>query len=477
MTRAYEHPAAPQFRRPPPPTGPLLSQLAGMSDARAWGENLLVSLQAYYGREIPWSDVDPGCVLHGPPGTGKTTFAKALAATCKLPLIATGFGEWQAAGDGYLGTLIKAMQDAFAAAKECAPCIFFIDELDSVPMRGSGSRHAFYETSFTNALLKEFDKLGDTPGVIVIGACNHPDKLDAALIRSGRMDRMIAIELPSANEIENIIRFHLRRDERAAILDRQPHVLSALALQCVGMSGADIAKLVRDARSRARMRRSTLAVADLSAVLDPPDNRPDPGTQKRIAIHEAGHAIAALRLCMSDNITLTIIGRGSSAGKTTIQPTRPVHTCEDIEDFITVNLAGRAAEEIVLGSTSILSGGDSEHSDLAAANRLACNLIAKFGFSHRAGLLWYPGENTANGALKSGPLADECKEILTASYSRAKSILERDIAYLNDVASQLVARRTLAHADLLALDPKNIEREPARQNQWKGPASRLFRSR
>ena len=295
--------------RPAPPSGPLLSELAGMADASSWGKSLARDIPDFYAGRLPWSDVDPGCVLHGPPGTGKTTFAKALAATLRLPLITTTYGDWQSAEDGHLGSLIKAMRAAFARATTFAPCIFFIDELDSVPTRGATGAHAFYQNGVTNALLKCFDELRDIQGVITIGACNHPELLDPALVRAGRLDRLIAITLPTVEELPRIIKFHLR-DDAAAIGD-----LSSVALLCVGSSGAEIEKIVRESRRIARDARRSLRRDDLIAAIEAAAPKMTDEDQRRVAIHEAGHAVVALRLGLSENISISIIPNKGTLGR------------------------------------------------------------------------------------------------------------------------------------------------------------------
>lgn len=436
----------------PKPKGIRLADLAGMDEARQWGEGVARDIALYKTGKLDWTDIDPGCLLYGPPGTGKTTYAKALAATCDIPLIATSYSEWQSSAEGHLASTMAAMKADFARAVQSAPCLLFIDELDSIPKRGTG-QHAAYFNAVVNALLKEFDLLSDANGVIVVGACNHPELLDAALVRSGRMDRMIGIPLPSVDDLETIIAFHLNYEEQLEFrgFHRGPTRLSQIALLCAGMSGADVAKAVRGARQCARNNKRVLSVADFFEVLDPPAKRPDIATRSRIAAHESGHVVAGLRLAVSSKITASIIATEGSFGRIALRRANRVLTQEEIENLLVVLLAGRAAEEIGFGSPSDLSGGNSETSDLAQATRLAGDAVAKFGYSRNSRLLWLAPNSHTNPLLTSGPLSDEVKFMLDAAYQRAKSLIAREPHLMGAIYSALSQRRVLSHAEIMAL--------------------------
>jgi len=419
-----------------------------MAEARAWAEDLARDLALYRAGKLPWSDLDPGCVLHGPPGTGKTTFAKALAATCRLPLVATAYSEWQGDKDGHLGSTISAMQRSFAHAAIHAPCILFIDELDSIPTRSSNGRHAEYWNQIINTVLKEIDNLAERKGVVIVGACNHPELLDPALVRSGRMDRMIAVTLPSVKELEAIIRFHLTAEERHEFEGPFRHgEYSRAAIFSAGMSGADVARHVRSARRLARRKGRTLRPDDYRAAIEQDAPKLGPDLNRRAAIHEAGHAVSALKLGMSANISASIIARNATLGSVAIDGPGVMDFAQ-LKDLIAVTLAGRAAEEALLGSPSTLAGGETTVTDLARATKLAESAVMRYGFTSSAGLLW---RNPSDVAVYAD--APAVRALLQEAYERTLALVRAHKSYVQAVADALLSQRALAHADITALDP------------------------
>ncbi|MEQ8741032.1 MAG: ATP-binding protein [Hoeflea sp.] len=197
-----------------PPSGRdrlFVERLAGYGDARQWALDLKTDLEAYNDKEVEWSDLSSRLLLSGPPGTGKTTFAKALCNTLQVPLIATSVARWLETS--HLGDVLAAMNTVFEQAKESAPCILFIDELDNIGSRGSGDRaYDDYWASIVNRMLELLDGAAKTEGVIVIGATNRPDKIDPAILRSGRLEKHIVVPSPDTDALVQIIAHHLGSD-------------------------------------------------------------------------------------------------------------------------------------------------------------------------------------------------------------------------------------------------------------------------
>ncbi|MEX6505879.1 TRAP transporter substrate-binding protein DctP [Jiella sp. M17.18] len=190
-------------------TGPKLEELHGYGSAQAWGLRLVAALREYRAGTRAWSDADAGALLVGPPGTGKTLFASALAESCGVSFVPTSYSAWQSEGEGHLGSVTRAIRKTFSDAAAAAPCIVFIDEIDSLPARRSGTRHDDWWQTIVNNLLECLDGTGRRQGVIVLAACNDDRTLDPALVRSGRLDRRFHIDLPNEDDLLKILAHHL----------------------------------------------------------------------------------------------------------------------------------------------------------------------------------------------------------------------------------------------------------------------------
>jgi len=237
-------------------SGPRLEDLSGYGPAKDWGLHLAADLAAYRRGTLDWASIDKGLLLDGPPGVGKTQYAKALARSAGVPLVATSVAEWNAVN--YLSGTLQAMRAAFAQARKLAPAILFIDELDGISDRARlQGDYVEYWSQIVNLLLKLLAGVDDRPGVVVIGATNHPGRIDPAIRRAGRLDRTITIERPGTADLCEIFRYYLKSEFTND--DVMP-----LALAGRGGTGADVEAWVRRARSWARRGNRPLVLDDIT---------------------------------------------------------------------------------------------------------------------------------------------------------------------------------------------------------------------
>jgi ATP-dependent Zn protease len=422
-----------------------LEDLAGMDSARDWGEALQLDISDYRAGKIRWEDVDSGCVVYGPPGTGKTTFARALATNCGVPLIATSYAAWQRSGDGHLGNVLTAMNCTFCDAREQRPCIVFIDEIDTIPSRNHKSYNADWFNSINNALLEELDGTEAREGIVVIGACNDPSNLDEALLRPGRLGRQIEIPLPSLEALPAILRFHLRDDARS--IDD----LEAIAVQCIGRSGAEIAQLVSDARRIARKSRAPLSPSHLLDVLTKSLTELSAAELIRIAVHEAGHGVIGLHLKVSEQINICLNDRPQTSFDLRIGSAGV--TAHTVQNVLATLLAGRAAEEFMFGDISACAGGRAT-SDLAKATEVAFNAVMAQGLGPEQRLVWYGMYDSQPQMTQFRPVAGEAEHLLNQAYAHAKSIVASEQALIRLTVEMLLHRRAIPHKDLVAMAAK-----------------------
>ncbi len=257
-----------------PDVGPRLSELEGLGEARQIAEDLIEDIQAARADEISWSAVDPGLLLIGAPGTGKTTLARAIARECGIKFVVASAAGWQSAG--YLDAHLRAMRADFAEARRYAPAILFIDEIDSIGSRENleGS-NAQYQTEVINALLEELQSISITDAVIVIAATNYLERVDPALRRAGRLDQVVQIRLPSIDGLEKIFAYHLSRFQAEGGPVNEDIDTRALAELAFGLTGADVELFVRGAARRARRQHRPMNQVDLVAEVTRRPRRPD----------------------------------------------------------------------------------------------------------------------------------------------------------------------------------------------------------
>ena len=410
--------------------GPRLDDLPDTPAARA-ARALIADLAAWCEGRATWDEIPHSLLLYGPAGSGKSYIARAMASAPGLRFVRGSFAEWQAAG--HLGDMLKAMQACFAEAMAAAPCVLFIDEIDAAGSRFGADTHGLsYRRQVVNGFLLAVDQLNLAGGVILIGACNDPAALDPAILRPGRFDRHVEVPLPDRAAIAQVLRQGLGARVDATGIE-------ALARRLLGSSLAAVDALVRSAKSAARQSGRDLALADLEGGI--PGPRPNPAAEWRIAVHEAGHAVVAHLLRRSE---VTRLSMGPEGGLTE----RALRDWEGLEtefdDHLATDLAGRAAERVVLGTISGGAGG-TRHSDLAQATRLALRLETQMGLG-ALGPVWV--EETG---YRDPDLYRRIRLRLETAEARAASLITAHLPALLALARALLAERELAGAGLAAL--------------------------
>lgn len=358
-------------------TAPMIEDLHGYGAAKEWALDLIADLDAWRRGELAFDQIDRHVVLEGAPGLGKTQFARSLARSVRLPLVATSMSQWFANGPGYLDSVIKQIDAAFSAARAVAPAIMLIDELDGIPDRATlGPRHREWWVPVISHILTTLDGAtsGLTSELIIIGATNYIDRVDAALLRPGRLTRVIHVDHPDEAGIVGILRHHLAGDLAG-------EDLTSVAQLGFGATGADIMQWVKDARRTARRDGRELGIDDLLTVVAPREERP-PAMEEYVAIHEAGHAVVGHLLGLKVE-AISLRGRDGASGYVKFEYDDRAVTRDEVERLVVQLLAGRAAEEAFIGSPGLGAG-----SDLAAATQQIGRLHLSIGLGdtliHRA---------------------------------------------------------------------------------------------
>jgi cell division protease FtsH len=404
--------------------------------------------------------IPKGVLLVGPPGTGKTLLARAVAGEADVPFFTLSGSEFV---EMFVGVGAARVRDLFEQAKDKAPCIIFIDELDAIGKSRAGSTgfvggHDEREQTL-NQLLAEMDGFDSSKGVIICAATNRPEVLDQALLRPGRFDRQVVVDKPDVRGREAILRLHAR----AVVLG--PEVaLGVIAARTPGFAGADLANIVNEAALlAARKEKNAVEMSDFEEAID----RVVAGLEKRsrvlsekerdiVAHHEMGHALVACNVAHADPVhKITIIPRGVAAlGMTYQLPTedRFLLTRSELEDRIAVLLGGRVAEELVYGEIST-----GAHNDLERASELARMMVTKYGMSERVGPATF-GERVplflrgAGGGLggerdyseETARIIDqEVRAILERTQDRVRGILTAKKSVLISAAAELKRTETL----------------------------------
>jgi cell division protease FtsH len=421
--------------------GPLLSEMYGLGAAKSWGMALIQDLREYATGRLPWAEVDKGCLLTGAPGTGKTSFARALAQEANVHFIATSYAQWQAHREGHLGHVTQAIRKAFSAALLQSPAILFIDEIDTLPARGAGKWNDDWWTSITNTLLECLDGFERREGVVVIAACNaDPSRLDPALVRSGRLDRHIEIPLPDVPALIGIFRTHLGAELEGADL-------RATALAARGRTGADVERWIRQARRAARTASRALDLQDLLDAVRNGEPEWPADVRRRVAYHESGHVIALLALGIAEPKALSIGGTGGLAESNLgeMQALTRAH----LEKFLVALLAGRAAEQLIFGEATAGAGG-SDGSDLSRATQLATRLETAYGLGS-LGPVFITGDTSNRDLLMFEKLRSAVSGTIDRAYAVALDLLGQNRRTLDALAAALFVAGYLDRAEIEAV--------------------------
>ncbi|MBW2405863.1 MAG: ATP-dependent zinc metalloprotease FtsH [Deltaproteobacteria bacterium] len=398
-----------------------------------------------------------GILLVGPPGTGKTMLAKAVAGESGVPFFSLSGSEFV---EMFVGLGAARVRDLFEQAKQKAPCIIFIDELDALgKARGFGTMGGHDEREQTlNQLLVEMDGFDPQIGVILMAATNRPEILDPALLRPGRFDRQILVDRPDKNGREAILKVHLKDIQYEDNLD-----VEKIAAMTPGMVGADLANLVNEAALLAVRRNKDIvtmsefeeAIERVVAGLEKKNRLINPREREIVAYHEMGHALVALSLPGTDPVQkITIIPRGIAALGYTMQvPTEERFLMKKTEllNRIATLLGGRVAEEIIFGDIST-----GAHNDLAKATDIARSMVKEYGMSTKVGHVYFarekqsrflaiPGyEGPAEYSEATAEIIDnEVREIIKQQYETARNILGAKKSFLEKSAQLLLEKETI----------------------------------
>ncbi|MDR0832898.1 MAG: ATP-dependent zinc metalloprotease FtsH [Candidatus Symbiothrix sp.] len=430
--------------------------VAGLSEAKQEVEEIVDFLKnpekyTKLGAKIP-----TGALLVGPPGTGKTLLAKAVAGEADVPFFSLSGSDFV---EMFVGVGASRVRDLFRKAKEKAPCIVFIDEIDAVG-RARGRNAAMggndERENTLNQLLTEMDGFGTNSGVIILAATNRADILDKALLRAGRFDRQIHVDLPELNDRKEIFIVHLRDIKIDETVDT-----AFLARQTPGFSGADIANVCNEAALIAARNGATVvkredfmnAVDRIVAGLEKKSKITTLEERQTIALHEAGHATLSWMLEHANPLVkVTIVPRGKSLGAAWYMPEeRQITTYQQLQDEMCATLGGRAAEEL---STGKISTGAAN--DLEKVTKQAYAMVVYYGMSERLANLNYYDSSGQDWGTFTKPYSDETatlidqevKRIIQEQYTRAKEILTQNKLAHKELADLLLEKEVIYSDDL-----------------------------
>ena len=443
----------------PAQTGKTFADVAGEDEAKEALQEIVDFLHNPQKYEAIGAQMPKGALLGGPPGTGKTLLAKAVAGEANVPFFSMSGSEFV---EMFVGAGAARVRDLFAQAQEKAPCIVFIDEIDTIgKKRDSGMMSGNDEREQTlNQLLTEMDGFDGKKGVVILAAPNRPETLDPALLRPGRFDRRIPVELPDLAGREAILKVHSQNKQMSPDIDYK-----VIARATAGASGAELANIVNEAALRAvRSGRAQVEQADLEesvetviagyqrkgAVVSEKD-------KKIVSYHEIGHAlVAAMQKHSAPVHKITIVPRTSGALGYTMQVEEQetlLMSKEEILDKITTYTGGRVAEELIFGS--VTSGASN---DIEQATKLARAMITRLGMSDNFGMMaletvgnQYLGGDASLACSEqtAAKIDEEVRQVIAQCYDKAKQILSENMPKLHELAEYLLERETITGEEFM----------------------------
>ena len=443
----------------PAQTGKTFADVAGEDEAKEALQEIVDFLHNPQKYEAIGAQMPKGALLVGPPGTGKTLLAKAVAGEANVPFFSMSGSEFV---EMFVGAGAARVRDLFAQAQEKAPCIVFIDEIDTIgKKRDNGMMGGNDEREQTlNQLLTEMDGFDGKKGVVILAATNRPETLDPALLRPGRFDRRIPVELPDLAGREAILKVHSQNKQMSPDIDYK-----VIARATAGASGAELANIVNEAALRAvRSGRAQVEQADLEESVE----TVIAGYQRKGAVvsekdkkiasyHEIGHAlVAAMQKHSAPVHKITIVPRTSGALGYTMQVEEQetlLMSKEEILDKITTYTGGRVAEELIFGS--VTSGASN---DIEQATKLARAMITRLGMSDNFGMMaletvgnQYLGGDASLACSEqtAAKIDEEVRQVIAQCYDKAKQILSENMPKLHELAEYLLERETITGEEFM----------------------------